>query len=385
MGARARLALRARGQAICARLGGTPCLTARPSRSGAVARVAAAGLPLMSKPFVDVAAGLILRADGALLLAERPADKPWSGWWELPGGKIEAGESVLQALARELKEELDIEVTEATPWVTYTHEYPKNVVRLAFCRVTGWTGEPRGIEGQRLEWVDPRQTLTVGPLLPATEPPLRWLRLPDRYLLTSIGDEAGLPAFLDKLTRALRGGIKLVQFREPGWPTGQDCPDLHAAFQQVLRRCHEFGARCLVNSCHPENWWAQADGVHFRAADAKSPAAMKHAAMIQGTRPAPAPDNIPDTSLPLIGVSAHDANDLLAARKLNADFVVLGHVLDTPSHPNEPGMGWQRFAELAQEASLPVFAIGGQSAGTIKTAREHGAHGIAGIRMQDKH
>src|SRR5690606_35106195 len=94
---------------------------------------------LMSKPFIDVAAGMILRADGSLLLAERPADKPWAGWWELPGGKIEPGETTLEALGRELKEELDIDVTHATPWVTYTHEYPKNIVRLAFCKVTGWT------------------------------------------------------------------------------------------------------------------------------------------------------------------------------------------------------------------------------------------------------
>ncbi len=319
----------------------------------------------MSKPFIDVAAGLILRPNGSLLLAERPADKPWPGWWELPGGKIEAGESVLQALARELKEELDIGVTDATPWVTYTHEYPKNIVRLAFCRVTGWTGEPSGVEGQRLAWVDPQQTLTVGPLLPATEPPLRWLKLPDRYLLTSIGSSARLPEFLAKLTAALQGGIKLVQFREPEWAAGASSPGIHDAFLQVLQRCREFGARCLLNSCHPESWRAQADGVHFRADDARA---------LQSAPPAPAPHP------GLIGVSAHNADDLLAARSLNADFVVLGHVLDTPSHPGEPGMGWNRFAEFAGQANLPVFAIGGQSAHTVQTARRHGAHGIAGIR-----
>ena len=71
----------------------------------------------MSKPEIFVAAGLILKPDGSLLLGQRPADKPWPGWWELPGGKIEAGETVLQALARELKEEIDIDVTEASPWV----------------------------------------------------------------------------------------------------------------------------------------------------------------------------------------------------------------------------------------------------------------------------
>jgi 8-oxo-dGTP diphosphatase len=83
----------------------------------------------------------------------------------------------------------------------------------------------------------------------------------------------------------------------------------------------------------------------------------------------------------LIGVSAHTAQDLTAARSLDADFVVLGHVLNTPSHPDVAGMGWDRFAALASEASLPVFAIGGQTTSNLKTARQHGAHGIAGIRQ----
>jgi len=311
----------------------------------------------MSKPFIDVAAGLILRADGALLLADRPEGKPWSGWWELPGGKIEAGESVMQALSRELKEELDIDITHATPWVTFTHEYPSNIVRLAFCKVTGWTGEPTGMEGQRLAWIDPHGPLTVGPVLPATEPPLRWLRLPDRYLITAIGNAHSLPAFLDTLRAALANGIKLVQYREPGWDDEQ-------AFEEVLLACRQYGARCLVNSCHPASWWLKADGVHLRAADAKQYASDKVAVNDYG----------------LIGVSAHTPEDLAAARHLNADFVVLGHVLNTPSHPQSPGMGWDAFTVLAAQAGLPVYAIGGQSAETLETAKQHGAHGIAGIR-----
>lgn len=311
----------------------------------------------MSKPFIDVAAGLILRADGSLLLADRPEGKPWSGWWELPGGKIEAGESVMQALSRELKEELDIEITHATPWVTFTHEYPSNIVRLAFCKVTGWTGEPTGMEGQHLAWIDPHGPLTVGPVLPATEPPLRWLRLPDRYLITAIGNAGNLPAFLDMLTTALVNGIRLVQYREPGWDDEQ-------AFEEVLRICRQYGARCLVNSCHPESWWHKADGVHLRAADAKQSAA----------------NSIVFKDYGLVGVSAHSPEDLTAARHLNADFVVLGHVLNTSSHPQSPGMGWDAFTALAAQAGLPVFAIGGQSIDTLATATQHGAHGIAGIR-----
>ena len=345
----------------------------------------------MSKPFIDVAAGLILKKDGSLLLAERPADKPWPGWWELPGGKIEPGETVLQALARELKEELDIEVSRSTPWVTYMHEYPKNIVRLAFCQVTEWQGEPKGIEGQTLAWVNPRKTLPVGPLLPATLPPLRWLQLPDRYLVTSIGSQKNLPGFIEKLSQALRAGVELVQFREPDWAAAAPEAEVHQAFQAVLACCHEFGARCLLNSAHPESWRPLADGVHWRAQDAlRQAAAMQSqdtepgtvqnsAAPPASTALAPAPDA---HLLPrkLTGVSAHTLQELDAARALDADFAVLGHVLETASHPGRAGMGWEQFAALAEKSGMPVFAIGGQSKATLETARQHGAHGIAGMR-----
>lgn len=327
----------------------------------------------MTKPFVDVAAGLLLRPDGSLLLAQRPDGKPWAGWWELPGGKIEPGETTLQALARELHEELGIKVTDATPWVTYIHEYPKNIVRLAFCRVTAWEGEPAGIEGQALSWVDPlAQDMPVQPLLPATLPPIRWIGLPDHYLITSIGSLAALPASLAKLERALVGGIRLVQFREP--TTDMTTSQLHDAFLLVLRRCHAHGARCLVNSIHPEEWWDEADGVHLRAQDACTRAQSLSLSSSE------APLGADGRQGHLLGVSAHDANDIQAARALDADFIVLGHVLDTPSHPGAPGMGWAAFAALAQQASMPVLAIGGMSEHILKTAQTHGAHGIAGIR-----
>jgi 8-oxo-dGTP diphosphatase len=316
----------------------------------------------MSKPFIDVAAGLILKPNGALLLGQRPANKPWPGWWELPGGKIEAGETVLQALARELKEELDIEVTHATPWVTYVHEYPKNIVRLAFCKVTGWNGDPTGMEGQDLAWVDPHAPITVGPLLPATEPPLRWLKLPSQYLVTRIQQPGNLDHYLTRLKKALRHGVRLVQFREPEWAASRHAASLHQACEQVLAECHAAGAQCLVNSVHPQAWWANADGVHLRAED------LKH--FEQGTLP----------GHHLRGASVHNKAELEQAKKINADFVVIGHVCPTPSHPGENAMGWDQFARLAAQAGRPAFAIGGQSYKTMATAQEHGAHGIAAIR-----
>ncbi len=317
----------------------------------------------MAEKIIDVAVALILRADGQLLLGQRPEGKPWAGWWELPGGKLEPGETVLQALARELQEEIGITVTESRPWVTYVHRYPQTTVRLAFCFVTGWTGEPRSLENQRLQWVVPQEAAQVGELLPAALPPLRWLQLPTRYGISAAGSSTGLPVFLTRLDQALAQGLKLVQWREPAWPDGPQAGSLYAAFEQVLQRCRQAGARLLVNSIHPEDWWHQADGVHLRAADA--------AALTQ--RPA-----LPAGAL--VGVSTHSHADILRARDLQADFAVLGPVSATPTHPGQAGLGWPAFQAALHDAGLPVFALGGQSPATLVQAQSYGAHGIAAIR-----
>jgi len=360
---------------------------------------------------VDVAVGVMLRRDGSLLLGQRPAGKPYAGWWELPGGKLEPGETVLQALARELKEELGVTVLESAPWVTHVHAYSHATVRLYFCRVTDWEGEPRGLESQALQWARIRAATPaeiaaatrereervaalearlaaggvatdvetaqaraqapedalglaleprIGPLLPATLPPVRWLHLPDTYAITNIGSPDRVEPFMQRLEAVLAQGLRLIQFREPGWPGGPADPALGEVLRRVVARARATGAQVLLNSVHPADWRAEADGVHFRSAD------------IPDHRP-----HLPHDAR--LGVSAHTAEDLERARRLEADFAVLAPVLPTASHPDRPALGWEAFAALVTHAGLPVFALGGQSPGTRETAIRHGAHGIAGI------
>lgn len=121
----------------------------------------------------DVAVGVMVRPDGSYLLAQRPGGKPYAGYWEFPGGKLERGESVEAALVRELDEELGITATAIERWRTLEHDYPHAYVRLFFCKVTAWHGEPVGREGQAFAWQ--HGAANVAPLLPATIPVVSWL------------------------------------------------------------------------------------------------------------------------------------------------------------------------------------------------------------------
>lgn len=128
-----------------------------------------------ARPLVAVAVGVLLLDDGRFLLADRPAGKPYAGYWEFPGGKIEPGETLVQALHRELREELDIDIDAGHTefWRSCIVDYPHARVDLQFCKVRRWRGEPRPCEGQRIAWQ--RLAVQVHPVLPGTIPVLRWL------------------------------------------------------------------------------------------------------------------------------------------------------------------------------------------------------------------
>jgi 8-oxo-dGTP diphosphatase len=121
---------------------------------------------------VEVAVGVLTRSDGAFLLTSRPEGKPYAGYWEFPGGKLEAGESVEQALRRELQEELGIDIGEVQPWRTEMIDYPHALVRLHFCKVFQWIGELQMREAQTFSWQN--LPVQVGPVLPGTIPVLDW-------------------------------------------------------------------------------------------------------------------------------------------------------------------------------------------------------------------
>lgn len=127
------------------------------------------------RPEVHVAVGILVAGDQRFLLTSRPAGKAYAGYWEFPGGKLEAGESVEQALRRELQEEIGVTIGEVHPWREQVVDYPHALVRLHFCRVYEWTGTLEMREGQACAWE--QLPVASAPVLPGTVPVLEWLAL----------------------------------------------------------------------------------------------------------------------------------------------------------------------------------------------------------------
>lgn len=303
---------------------------------------------------VEAAAAVILRPDGSFLLGRRPDGKPYAGYWEFPGGKIEPGETAAQALVRELHEELGIEADRYTPWITREFVYPHAHVRLHFFRVVDWRGDIRDIHHDALAW-KAADKVDVEPMLPANVAVLRGLTLPDFYAITHAG-EIGIEAQLEKLERALAGGLRLLQIREAQLSVAQR----EAFAREATRLAHAHGARVLVNGDLALAQHVGADGVHLPCA--------------QLMQLAERPD------LPLVAASCHNAPELARAAALELDFAVLGPVKETFSHPGVAGLGWERTAHLLENIPLPVFALGGLQRGDLQAAQRAGAHGVAAIR-----
>ena len=298
---------------------------------------------------IEVAAAVIERADGAFLLAQRPAGKVYAGWWEFPGGKIHAGESARAALARELREELGIDARRAYPWITRIFAYPHATVRLNFFRVLEWGGEPYPKEGQAIVW-QRLDAPMAEPMLPANAPVLRSIALPREYAITC-AETMGVDAMLAQLERRLRAGLRLVQVREPGMMAAER----NRFTAQVVALAHRHGCKVLVKSAFPD-----ADGIHFTASELVALDAR--------------PKKL------LAAASCHTRAELERAMDLEMDFAVLGPVHATTSHTSMRPLGWEELARLAHAATIPVYAIGGMTRADLERAWSCGAHGLAMIR-----
>jgi len=307
-------------------------------------------------PTVDVVCGVIWSPAGdRYLLAERPKGRIWNGYWEFPGGKIEPGEAPADAMARELHEELGIRVSRADPWLLKVFEYPHARVRLHFFHVRQWSGTPAGLEGQRLCWQAPGTACGVGPLLPANAPILRALDMPALLPVTpppEVGHQDALARVDAGLGRLAFGGAeRWLQVRR-----GRLTP---AEWRDWADLASQHGVLPIANTSAADGLTLGAEAIHLSAARLMALAARPPAI--------------------LVGASVHDRAEIAHAAALGLDYVILGSVNATSTHPGREGLGWTAWSDIARWSALPVFAIGGLQAQDLEQARRHGASGIAMI------
>ncbi len=306
-------------------------------------------------PAVHVVAAALVDADGRVLLAQRPDGKHLAGYWEFPGGKVEPGETPLQALRREIHEEIGVRVASAEPLIRIPWRYAAKRIVLDVYRVRAFDGVPHSCEGQPLKWV-PASALDPSEMPEADHPVIHALVLPRHYLITPQPD-ADEDAFLARLDAALARGVRLVQLRAKA----SDDAALRRLAPACLSRVRAAGGQLLINSRSDLVDEFDLDGVHVTAAQL---AAL---------------DARPVGAKRWFAASCHGPADLRRAQALGADFVVLGSVAQTASHPQQIPLGWSEFAALCDEAAVPVYALGGLVRDDLDAALAAGAQGIAGI------
>jgi len=322
-------------------------------------------------PPLHVMVGIIRDANGWVLISQRPPQVAHGGCWEFPGGKVERGETPEQALARELAEELGIQVVSSQPLRVVRHVYPTQTVLLDVRQVTDFVGIPHGREGQPLAWQMP--TALDPSVFPAGDRPIiNLLRLPpllqitdaDTSPLTSLFQRGGLKnqslgkdASSPPLEKGGWGDL-LIQLRAHNLAD----TEYNQLARQLFTHCEQHGVRLLLNRTPDRVINVPRHGLHLTS----------HLLMTLTARPGSATE--------LIGASCHDAAQLAQAERLGLDYALLSPVQKTASHPDATPLGWARFAELVEPLALPVYALGGVTPADVPLARGHGAHGIAGIR-----
>ncbi|MDB5973743.1 MAG: Nudix family hydrolase [Nevskia sp.] len=302
---------------------------------------------------IQVACGVLVNAGGEVLIAQRPEGKIAAGKWEFPGGKIEAGESPLQALVRELHEELGVEVRAARRLLRFRHEYADRIVILDTWLVHRFEGEPHSREQQLFDWV-PVARLHLLDTLPTVAPIALALRLPQHYVFTPPNaDEALIRAGLPHLPRGSLLRLRIAALDDQAYA------DLATRLRQPAQAC---GVGLMLD--RQPHHVAEIGAAGWHATER----ALRHAQVR------------PVGKSFWFAASVHDAAGMDVARRLGVDFGVLGSVLPTASHPQGQALGWERWQQLRGESPQPVYAIGGVGPQQLEQAHEHGAQGVAGIR-----
>jgi len=310
---------------------------------------------------VHVAVAVIVNKDDEACISLRHKAAHQGGLWEFPGGKIEPGETVEQALIREISEELDLTIELSRPLITVTHHYSDKVVCLHVRKVLAFEGQAVGVEGQPVKWV-PVSQLSSYNFPEANLPIIKAIQLPEKYLIT--GSFIDHHDFMAKLDASIKRGIRLVQLRLKS-DSRQHVTQVQALVEAASQLCKQSRVRLMLNMSADYLEAVDLSRIEFEGFHVDSKSLMALSQRKAGR---------------LFSASCHDQDELSKAEVLQADFVVLSPVQKTASHAEAQALGWLQFAAMVENSSLPVFALGGLSGDDIEKAWSCGAQGVAAIR-----
>jgi 8-oxo-dGTP diphosphatase len=304
--------------------------------------------------YKEIAIGVLKRGE-KVCLTLRQSHQTFAGCWEFPGGKVAQEETIVEALQRELQEELGIETTQWQPLIVIPWRYKEVTVRLHVWVTETFSAEPVGCEGQKVCWVTVK-SLSKRTFPEANRGIVTALQLPNQYMVSG-GFDSNQDALL-RLSNAFTQGVSLCQLRAKQLKASE----FMALAEQVIPLAHSFSAKILLNGS-PQLLQAlpNADGIQLSS----------RATFNYDTRPI-ATDK-------LLGVSTHNLSEISQALKIGADFILLSPVNNTASHPELSGIGWQAFTEMVTSIPIPVFALGGMKIDDIPQAKQQGAQGVAAI------
>lgn len=323
---------------------------------------------------LHVAVGVIRNSHDEILIAKRNSRQHQGGKWEFPGGKVEAGESVSAALARELEEELGISVQNDQPLCQIHHHYPDRHVFLDVREVTAFTGTPKGLEGQPLRWQVPE---TMDPaIFPAANLKIvSAVRLPRHIAIMndSITSDQNWPAISATFTSLPTSSWVRLRLMN-----GSDLTEYIAKVKACLSAPDRRSA-ILIDLDSELRVVQEMEALREEAQALKLPGWGYYANRHALARLPDQPDNLLKNKI--VGASCHNHEEYQMAVKKEVDFIIASPVHKSSSHPENDGMGWRDFSKLAKQGQLPCFAMGGLNQSDFDQARLAGAYGIAGISL----
>lgn len=301
---------------------------------------------------IKAVVGILRNENKEILITKRLKKQFMGGFWELPGGKIKVNESREQALTRELKEELGIQVKQLNLKQTMTYQYDDRIVNLSIYNVTQYKNTPTGIEGQKITWSSVNK-LSNYKLLPTLKILVNALSLPNKYWITPASNHTS-NEWLEKFTQKLRSGITLIQLRSKTMLDQEFISKLH-------NQCQQNNAKLLLNIPHKTFKETYCDGYHITTKE-----------MLELSKR-------PCVNDKLFAVSAHNLDESMRSQKIGADFIVISPVQVTKTHPNTLPIGWNSANKVAQKLNIPVYFLGGMQLTDLNKALNASAQGIAGV------